>query len=70
MRRPTKRTTSDPMNTELRRFICLDFEASALGPRSYPIEAGVADPVTSPETGSKLTRATLVAAQEVMCIHG
>lgn len=30
----------------LARFICLDFEASALGPRSYPIEAGLADPVS------------------------
>lgn len=30
----------------LSRFVCIDFEASALGPKSYPTEVGLADPVT------------------------
>ena len=30
----------------LRRFVCIDFEASALGPKSFPTEVGLACPVT------------------------
>lgn len=36
---------TDP-RARLSRFVCIDFEASALGPKSYPTEIGLADPVT------------------------
>ena len=34
-----------PMHS-LENFLCIDFEASALAPGSYPIELGAADPAT------------------------
>lgn len=41
-----RRTTDTGTAMLLERFLCIDFEASGLGPRSYPIEIGLADPVT------------------------